>query len=62
MVFISNPDSPSLILRSKESTAAKTAMIEKIPTVTPSNDKNVLNLLFTKALTAKEKLSANTLK
>ena len=36
-----------------ESTAANTAIIEKIPIVTPSNDKKVLNLLFTKALIAK---------
>ena len=36
-----------------ESTAANTAIIEKIPMVTPSNDKKVLNLLFTRALIAK---------
>ena len=36
-----------------ESTAANTAIIEKIPMVTPSNDKKVLSLLFTKALIAK---------
>ena len=45
-----------------ESTAAKTAMIEKIPIVTPNNDKNVLSLLFVSALIAKLKLSFKTRK
>jgi hypothetical protein len=45
-----------------ESTAAKTAIIEKIPMVTPSKDKNVLSLLVVSALIAKLKLSLKTRK
>ena len=62
MVFLSSPERFSLMFLSKESTAAKTAIIEKIPTVTPKRDKNVRNLLFLSAFSAKEKLSLNTLK
>ena len=47
---------------SKESTADNTAMIEKIPMVTPNKDKNVRSLLFRNALIANEKLSLNNLK
>ena len=42
---------------SKESTAANTAIMENIPTVTPKSDKNVLSLLFRSAFNANEKLS-----
>jgi hypothetical protein len=45
-----------------ESTAAKTAIIENIPMVTPSKDKNVLSLLVVSALIAKLKLSLKTRK
>jgi ribosomal protein S2 len=47
---------------SKESTADSTAMIEKIPMVTPNNDKNVRSLLLRNALIANEKLSLNNRK
>ncbi len=57
MVFLSKPLKSPAIFRSKESTAAKTAMIEKIPIVTPSKESKVRNLLFRKALSAKAKLS-----
>ncbi|GAB4155386.1 MAG: hypothetical protein Tsb0033_04610 [Winogradskyella sp.] len=57
MVLLSNALSCEVIVLSKESTAAKTAIIEKIPTVTPNSDKKVLNLLFLKAFIANEKLS-----
>jgi hypothetical protein len=42
---------------SKESTTAKTAVIMKIPTMTPSNDKNVRKRLVTMADQANAKLS-----
>ena len=45
-----------------ESTAAKTAIIENIPMVTHSKDKNVLSLLVVSALIAKLKLSLKTRK
>jgi len=45
------------MLLAKESTAAKTAIMEKIPTVTPSSDRNVRSLLLRSAFSAKEKLS-----
>jgi hypothetical protein len=45
-----------------ESTAAKTVIIENIPMVTPSKDKNVLSLLVVSALIAKLKLSLKTRK
>ena len=59
MVFLSIPSKLSTIFFFKESTAAKTAIIEKIPTVTPNKDNKVRNLLFLKALIAKAKLSFN---
>lgn len=62
MVLLSKPSRLSVISDFKESTAAKTAMIEKIPIVTPSKDKNVRNLLFTNALMAKIMLSLRTRK
>ena len=57
MVFLSIPSKLSTIFFFKESTVAKTAIIEKIPTVTPSRERNVRNLLLLKALKAKAKLS-----
>ena len=62
MVFLSKPAKFSLIFLSNESTAAKTAIIEKIPTVTPRRDKKVRSLLLRSAFIANEKLSLNTLK
>ena len=50
------------MLLSKESTADKTAIIEKIPMVTPNKERNVRSLLFRNALIANEKLSLNNLK
>jgi hypothetical protein len=47
------------IFLSKESTAVKTAIMEKIPMVTPSKESNVRNLLLRKAFMAKPKLSFN---
>ena len=47
---------------SNESTADKTAIIEKIPMVTPNRDKKVRSLLFRNALRANEKLSLNNRK
>ena len=60
--LLSNPLMSDFIFLSKESTAAKTAIIENIPIVTPSNESNVLNLLFRKAFIAKPKLSFNNRK
>jgi len=51
-----------LISLSRESTAARTAMIEKIPMVTPSSERKVRNLLFLSALIAKLKLSLSSLR
>lgn len=42
---------------SKESTIVNTVITAKIPMVTPSKDKKVLNLLLTMACHAKRKLS-----
>jgi hypothetical protein len=56
-VFLSKELKSFEIFLSNESTAASTAMIEKIPMVTPSKDNKVLSLLFRKALIAKPKLS-----
>ena len=58
-VLLSSALRDSLIFLSNESTAAKTAMIENIPIVTPSKERNVLNLLLRSALKANEKLSLN---
>jgi hypothetical protein len=60
MVLLSRELILSSISFLRESTAAKTAIIEKIPMVTPNNDKNVRSLLFLSALMAKLKLSFNT--
>ena len=62
MVFLSNELKSLVIFLSKESTAASTAIIEKIPIVTPSNDNSVRSLLFRKAFIAKRKLSDNSRK
>jgi hypothetical protein len=47
---------------SKESTADKTRIIEKIPMITPSKDKKVLSLSATKELSENRKLSDMSLK
>ena len=52
----------SFILFSRESTVERTAIIVKIPIVTPSSDKIVLTGLAIKALKEKTKLSFNNLK
>jgi hypothetical protein len=62
MVFVSIPSKFSLILLSNESTAASTAIMEKIPTVTPKSERKVLSLLLFSAVIAKEKLSFNNLR
>ena len=61
-VFMSISLKSSLIFLSIESTAAKTAIIEKIPMVTPNNDKSVRNLLLRNAFIAKLKLSESNRK
>src|SRR5574343_1499794 len=62
MVFLSIPSKLPSIFFFIESTAAKTAIIEKIPIVTPSSERNVRNLLFLNAFNANVKLSPNNLK
>ena len=61
-MFLSKPLNWSCIFLSNESTAASTAIMEKIPIVTPNKDRNVRNLLFRNALMANEKLSLNSRK
>ena len=62
MVFLSKVSKSALIFLSKESTAARTAMMENIPIVTPSSDNIVRSLLFRKAFIANPKLSLSNLK
>jgi hypothetical protein len=62
MVFLSKLLKSAFIFLSSESTAAKTAIIEKIPMVTPSKDKAVRSLLVRSAVVANRKLSANNRK
>ena len=59
MVFLSKLLKSFLIFRSKESTAARTAIIENIPIVTPNNESKVLSLLLRNAFNANLKLSFN---
>jgi hypothetical protein len=62
MVLLSKELKLPFISRSRESTAARTAIMENIPMVTPNKDRKVRSLLFINALTAKLKLSVNSLK
>jgi hypothetical protein len=62
MVLLSKELKLPFISRSSESTAASTAIMEKIPMVTPNKERKVRNLLLVNALTAKLKLSFNSLK
>ena len=61
-VLLSREDKLPFISCFKESTAAKTPIIENIPIVTPSKDKNVRNLLLRSALIANARLSLRTLR